>query len=368
MGAIGGGQDGDWHLVSDVHLGLPGSERDAAAFARFLSAVDQRRTETRTDLVLLGDVFELYPDLGVSAEDVVTPASARARLDAVLGGQAEVLQALAQLVRSGVGVRIVPGNHDLDLHRPELQERLMEELGAGGGAGVGEVTFHPWIYWVPGVLHAEHGHRYHDINVVPADPLCADGAIVLPAATRAALDPRPFAVAVLDALRRDGRPWLRRRPQLTADRAAKLGREIGVEGAVVQDLDALASPTVASTVARLAVTAARGPGTAGDYLQRQAPDIAAAFRDGGPVVHAFGHTHRAACTLLAGGSVYANCGTWTGEFFSGEADPADRWYTSLRVSCRGGEVDVALLEWLDQSGSERTVRSAAVGSASASPR
>jgi hypothetical protein len=29
---------------------------------------------------------------------------------------------------------------------------------------VDRIGFHPWIYYVPGVLYAEHGHQYHDIN------------------------------------------------------------------------------------------------------------------------------------------------------------------------------------------------------------
>jgi hypothetical protein len=63
----------------------------------------------------------------------------------------------------------MPGNHDIELLYRPAQERFKALVAAHSGrpeASVG-IRFFPWIYYVPEVFYAEHGHQYHDINWFP---------------------------------------------------------------------------------------------------------------------------------------------------------------------------------------------------------
>lgn len=359
----------EWHLVSDLHLGTEGSERQSAAFVRFLDALRDGCETGHTDLVLLGDVFELYPE-NSDGINLASLRSSLSRLHANLTNHPDVLEALASVLRSGIGVRVVPGNHDLDFHRFEVQDALREALRVAGAGSAADITFHPWIYSVPGVLHAEHGHRYHDINAVPVNPVLPSNELFLPAATRAVHDERPFALAVLAAIRNEGRPWFRRRPLLWPPETTKLASSMSVDPIAVQRLDRLASPTILSTVARLLRSAMQGSRHAGEYLERSAPNISAAFRslNPRPVVHAFGHTHRATIRGLSTGAVYANCGTWTERYPRPHPEPTDRKYTWLRVRRHTSTAQVAVLEWLDDRSVNRTISALEVPLRGSSPR
>ena len=60
---------------------------------------------------------------------------------------------------------MVAGNHDLDLVRPAVGQRLRWHLGVA--ASDDRVRIWPWLYVVPGVLYAEHGNQHHDLNRFP---------------------------------------------------------------------------------------------------------------------------------------------------------------------------------------------------------
>lgn len=86
---------------------------------------------------------------------------------------------LRRFLGAGFPIDVVSGNHDVDLVRPAVRTRLRELLGTGGGEGDGGgVRFHPWIYYVPGVLYAEHGHQHAALSAftrvvapyLPGDP------------------------------------------------------------------------------------------------------------------------------------------------------------------------------------------------------
>jgi UDP-2,3-diacylglucosamine pyrophosphatase LpxH len=117
------------------------------------------REERQFRLVILGDFIDF-----LRAELVTNPdaepmgeAIALATLDRVIEGHPKVFDAIAGFLESGGTLDVVVGNHDAELARPAVQDRLRATLGPG-------VTFHRWIYNVPGLLYAEHGHQYDSLN------------------------------------------------------------------------------------------------------------------------------------------------------------------------------------------------------------
>ena len=146
-----------WWVVSDLHLGPWGADPrgTAEAFARFL-AREVAPATGNTHVVLLGDTFEL---VGLDAQ------RGRNRLDELVLLNAEVFAEIGLCLRGGVRFHFVCGNHDVDLARPAVADRLVELLSADGPTD--QVTVHPWALHEPGLLFAEHGHQHHPLQRLP---------------------------------------------------------------------------------------------------------------------------------------------------------------------------------------------------------
>ncbi len=168
---------GDLHLAAgyDCHKGLFHLNEDFFyddEFARFLDNLRSRATaENRAwRLVILGDFLD-FPlvDVGqplpVNTDDALAAICIN-KLDLIAQGHPKVFEALGRFVAAGFPLDIVPGNHDVDLLRPLVQQRLIELVRRASPHHdvSAAITFHPWIYYLPGVLYAEHGNQYHDIG------------------------------------------------------------------------------------------------------------------------------------------------------------------------------------------------------------
>jgi UDP-2,3-diacylglucosamine pyrophosphatase LpxH len=178
MTLIEAGSGGFLTFVSDLHLGDARQSLDehdpSLAFARFVEELSEHLIDTGSGirLVVLGDMFDL-----TRVEARVPPAEAVAasidRLDRIADAQAEIFQALGRFISGGGFLDIVVGNHDLDLAHPAVQEQFIGRLGVRSlDPGATRVTFHRWFLYLRDVVFAEHGHRYHDINVVPVPDGC----------------------------------------------------------------------------------------------------------------------------------------------------------------------------------------------------
>jgi len=183
-------------VVSDLHLGRgknPDSGRyfsleaffydeDFRRFCRYLIA-DARVRAVPLRLVFNGDVFDL---LRVEPLPAGPDASARERRYGPDGGEtsaarmvAEILaghpvfvDAVAELLASGVEVVFLPGNHDIELQlddvQVELRRALLERVGDGAQGDAAEAVaradaglrFAPWFHHEPGRLWIEHGCQY----------------------------------------------------------------------------------------------------------------------------------------------------------------------------------------------------------------
>jgi len=183
-------------VVSDFHMsagvdpasGTPDPHeyfRDDEAFVHFLEHLAQRgRHEARTwRLVILGDFLDFLhvpppTGRGLLARRDTSEAAMLAKLDRIATGHRRVFASLGEFAASGSRVVVVPGNHDLELIRSSTQARFCElvDEACGQPGAATRIEFQPWIYYVPGVLYAEHGSQYHDINSVEQLLRRRDGA------------------------------------------------------------------------------------------------------------------------------------------------------------------------------------------------
>lgn len=161
-------------VISDLHIG-PGRVarggawhrwedfRWAEDFAAFLDAVDTQGGG-RTDLVLLGDTFELWQgDDGLCASKDANVGcnekEALERLDRAIGDHQIEFARLRAFARSGENrVWFVPGNHDAAILFPSAGGKLVEAIAPG------RCDVRPEGYWLSadGRIYAEHGHQLAD--------------------------------------------------------------------------------------------------------------------------------------------------------------------------------------------------------------
>jgi len=176
-------------IVSDLHLADIEDHEDGWKFfkgSRYVFDEDfgdllkrfADRGEGPGTLVFNGDVFDF--DLVTAVpEDPPWPVSRGERrrglrasagksawkLERILAAHPVFVDALARFLGRGHRVVYVLGNHDRELHFPEVREVFLESLRAAGSmAGCSfddyALRFEPWFFHVPGRLYAEHGHQY----------------------------------------------------------------------------------------------------------------------------------------------------------------------------------------------------------------
>jgi UDP-2,3-diacylglucosamine pyrophosphatase LpxH len=397
-------------IVSDLHLSL-GCNRDHntgghvlhnAGFARFLGHVRRRAAERRSGwrLVILGDLVDL-PDAQAP------PAGTTTMLTQIAAGHPELFGAVGAFLDAGMQVDVVAGNHDVALLRRAVRERFADlVLAAAGDSSVtAGIRFHPWIYHLPGVLYAEHGSQYHDINAMPA-LLGLDGSDDhrppgRPMATELAryrrrLRERRAEQSWLAAQLGGGMESLRLAaalarharalsgPELARLRAAyrvstlrRYAAEVGITHDALVGIDELSVASAWSVAGRLLRARVLGPAaraTAGllpldrrrhgplwqpadraAYLHSAWPTIHRLLRAAGQAVpfYVFGHTHHPEELALPDGSArYLNAGTWASAGLpEGRPAPAS---AGTFVEITGGPGTAApvarLLRWNDEAG------------------
>lgn len=321
----------DLVLVSDLHLGAGPRDgfRHDREFVGFTDALRRRADERgrAARLVLLGDFLDFARVAVADQHD--GRAGALERLERIGAAHVPVFAALRRLLAGGLGVDVVAGNHDADLVRGDVRAAFADTVGAKAN---GALRFHPWQLYVPGVVYAEHGHQYHDVNAFstatrPCGPL---GDEAPETTIGAALDgyahgagPRRHTalaaalaasgVRVLDPRRRARRAAYRR------DVLPSHAATIGLDAATVAALDAESARTVRAMIPRLARKAVRSvirrPPPCDDYLRPAAARVGTALAAGGAPVPflVFGHTHSAGRWPLVAGPrpvVLLNTGTW----------------------------------------------------------
>jgi UDP-2,3-diacylglucosamine pyrophosphatase LpxH len=161
-------------VISDLHVadpdtdgatgksGLDDFDRDED-FVRLLGEIIPRRAGEPATLIINGDFIDfiqILPGLGrhsVGDRFGVTQNESCLKLERAIKSHPLVFKALADFLKKGNQVLVLPGNHDIDFHWPNVFESFRKELG-----GVPE----PMLQFVRQAeiheqgVHIEHGNQY----------------------------------------------------------------------------------------------------------------------------------------------------------------------------------------------------------------
>lgn len=175
-------------ILSDLHLStgsyLASGPSDPfeqfyadQAFAHFLDYLTSELSSVNQPgrFLFLGDFLDfLHARLAVAPtkpmlEIDTSEITAHQKLERIFEGHPIFFEALGRLAASGFHIDLVPGNHDIDLMRPAIQAHFSDLLAkAGRHVDIAtNIHFFPWLYTIPGLLYAEHGNQYHDLNSFP---------------------------------------------------------------------------------------------------------------------------------------------------------------------------------------------------------
>lgn len=314
-------------LLSDLHMGAGGPTDQFRADDALAGLLEEVAADSSvTEVVLLGDTFDLSGAYNARDADTAVPS----RLRDVLSAHSDVAAGLRLLVQMGTQLHVVHGNHDIELSGLQTRAVLMRALEAPDACSI---RFHAWMHHVPGVLLAEHGSQHHDINasdtVVRPDPQAGQGASEPFGAELARLRMRYRGVPLVGraawaAGRQAGRlssPARRmRRASYRHDVLPRYAADVGLPPEVVLRLDRLGEHQPAAIVSRLlrqSVRRGREPG----YLVGAAQAVRDVLGDAAPPFLVMGHSHAADARLLPGhrhsghrhsaSVVYLNTGTWS---------------------------------------------------------
>jgi hypothetical protein len=338
-------------IVSDLHLGAghsvsswgPGFGDEFSedqAFGDFVRCLSSRGW---CRLVFLGDTFDFLrvPVTGTRTGLFArSDAEAVSQLDRIAAAHPAVIRALSAALAAGVPIDFVSGNHDAELIRPAVRERLCALLGA-------QVSFHPWILYIPGLLYAEHGHHHHDINTFgrPLYPYLDDGGR-LERPPAAWLGDLRHVVSSPGSFWRDAMAGLHGRPSAPRCAEYRAGlapaqAETGLPVAMLAELHDLASFSPFGIGRRL-VRTRLGRGDSRGYLPVAAGavhDLLGRRRLAVPF-YAFGHTHAAMRLPLGANAWYLNSGTWSTTW-----DSAWARRTWVEITVGAGPPAARLFHW-----------------------
>lgn len=167
-------------VISDLHFGVgkaTGADEWLATedfrwtdeLKRFLTEMSNK-TGNNTDLVIAGDMFELWQPIDKGDCDEpnrnlgCSETQAKARMSRVLAEHKDDINALATFAKAGSNtISIVPGNHDAALFFPAVQTMLMTAFGNAAP----RITISKEGYWLSQdkKIFVEHGQQIgRDVN------------------------------------------------------------------------------------------------------------------------------------------------------------------------------------------------------------
>ncbi len=198
-------------ILSDLHIGRGKNletgryyaleaffyDDDFMRFCRYLCA-DATRRGVSLRVLLNGDTFDLLriePEQSDESVPLIdrrygpahTPELAARMVSQILVGHPNFVRGLAELLRAGHEIIMLPGNHDIEMQwepvRAEIRRALEAVLAEEGGPksvrwALSGLRFEEWFYYEPGRIWVEHGCQYDPENAfhyhlrrdVPSDP------------------------------------------------------------------------------------------------------------------------------------------------------------------------------------------------------
>jgi UDP-2,3-diacylglucosamine pyrophosphatase LpxH len=157
-------------IVSDLHMGDggPGDDfvDDTKQFARLVreQAETPEGREGAMELIVNGDFLELVqvrPELyrGDFKKFWASEEESKARVELIASGHREAFLALAEFQARGNQITLFPGNHDVDLVWPGVQQQL-DAIVPGIAIETDKVAYERH----GGRLRVSHGHLYESVD------------------------------------------------------------------------------------------------------------------------------------------------------------------------------------------------------------
>lgn len=151
-------------------------------FSLFLEHIKERSGGRPVELILNGDVFDFdsvtalpadppYKITWLERERGLHPEESKSlfKIRRILDDHPVFVKALAEFLALGHRVVFIIGNHDLELHWPDVQSELVRRLAAGD-AEKERIRFCEWFYISNEDTLVEHGNQY-DPYCVCLDPI-----------------------------------------------------------------------------------------------------------------------------------------------------------------------------------------------------
>ncbi len=168
-------------IISDLHIGKndsfdifsgPGKDDALCSFLKYCGA-----TEGPTELVINGDFIDF---LQLRPWDNSDAATAEHKIKEVLANNKVIFDALAEFVsKPGRELKILIGNHDVELAYPEVGRQLTQAITKGDRGSLSRftlfnsrVTYNPTVNGVQ--VHVEHGNRGDMWNAIDYDAIFRD--------------------------------------------------------------------------------------------------------------------------------------------------------------------------------------------------
>ena len=315
-----------WYLLSDLHLDVSDDDprHPGRVLHDFLHREVLRAADHQQHIAFVGDTFEL---VGLTEEESLK------RLDSILACHRDAFLALRACVEQGVQLHFVCGNHDVELARPSVAQRLSDLLSPQVPE---RVQVHPWLLHVPQVFMAEHGHLHHPLHRIPevlrTSVNGTDGLHLPPLAAWHAETSKSRlsrAGAVMRACLASERAERRIREAAYDELLQAESLRLTLEGSTVRELARLSRFRTVSALpvaATRMVLAAAGLKVTGSAAPPAAVRTALTLDTHGSEVawYVSGHTHRALESALEGSRTkYINTGTWSSDVRGQGPDRAD---------------------------------------------
>ena len=151
-------------------------------FEQFLAYLEKRADGKPIELILNGDIFDFDSVTSHPAEPSFhiswleesrglfpRPERAKYKIEVILKDHEQLVRALGNFIQRGHRAVFVIGNHDLEMHFPEVQEEIIRALSLTPEA-MGRVRFSEWFYISNKDTLIEHGNQY-DPYCVCEDPI-----------------------------------------------------------------------------------------------------------------------------------------------------------------------------------------------------
>lgn len=143
---------------------------------QFLAHIQELAQGHTVELVLNGDIFDfdsvmtlpekpIYQVNWLETRRGLFPQQEKSlfKIKVILSEHKKFIDALSQFISNGHRLVIIPGNHDVELHFPEVQKEIKDALRLSE-KNHGQIKFVDWFYISEQDTFIEHGHQQ--------DPYC----------------------------------------------------------------------------------------------------------------------------------------------------------------------------------------------------